>query len=150
MSMAAVLTLFIFNKKDTFQDLYFTSTFLFISLQFFDIFALLVIIKFFFALFDIVWFCEQLRFINFQLFITVGWPILFLYLWGSAYQRGFFCNDTSLRHPFHESTVPSWTLYITGIGLNCAVVSNFLSICSLFRLYFPVCRFYCEIACESN
>lgn len=53
----------------------------------------------------------------------VGWPILFLFLWGSAYQRGFFCNDTSLRHPYLESTVPSWTLYITGIGLNCVVMS---------------------------
>lgn len=48
----------------------------------------------------------------------VGWPILFLYLWGSAYQRGFFCDDESLRHPFLDSTVPSWTLYVTGIGLN--------------------------------
>ncbi|CAH1958706.1 unnamed protein product [Acanthoscelides obtectus] len=53
----------------------------------------------------------------------VGWPILFLFLWGNPYQRGFFCNDTDLIHPYHESTVPSWTLYITGIGLNCAVMS---------------------------
>ncbi|KAF7278004.1 putative phosphatidate phosphatase [Rhynchophorus ferrugineus] len=48
----------------------------------------------------------------------VGWPILFLYLWGNAFHRGFYCDDESLRHPFHESTVPSWSLYITGIGLN--------------------------------
>nr|CAH7715528.1 unnamed protein product [Callosobruchus chinensis] len=61
----------------------------------------------------------------------IGWPILFLFLWGSAYQRGFFCNDTNLIHPYHESTVPSWTLYITGIGLNCAVVS----IKDIFLLY---------------
>ncbi|XP_060536290.1 putative phosphatidate phosphatase isoform X2 [Cylas formicarius] len=52
----------------------------------------------------------------------VGWPILFLYLWGSAFHRGFFCDDESLRHPYHESTVPSWSLYITGIGLNCLVM----------------------------
>lgn len=48
----------------------------------------------------------------------VGWPILFLYLWGNPYNRGFFCDDESLRHPFHTSTVPSWTLYVTGFGLN--------------------------------
>ncbi|KAG5879977.1 putative phosphatidate phosphatase, partial [Gonioctena quinquepunctata] len=47
-----------------------------------------------------------------------GWPILFLFLWGSAYKRGFFCDDESLRHPFIESTVPSWSLYLTGFGLN--------------------------------
>ncbi|XP_050295170.1 putative phosphatidate phosphatase isoform X2 [Anthonomus grandis grandis] len=48
----------------------------------------------------------------------VGWPILFLFLWGNPFHRGFFCEDDSLRHPYHESTVPSWTLYITGFGLN--------------------------------
>ncbi|KAH1007027.1 hypothetical protein HUJ04_004309 [Dendroctonus ponderosae] len=48
----------------------------------------------------------------------VGWPILFLFLWGNPFHRGFFCDDDSIRHPFHESTVPSWTLYITGFGLN--------------------------------
>ncbi|CAH1169556.1 unnamed protein product [Phaedon cochleariae] len=52
----------------------------------------------------------------------VGWPLLFLFLWGSAYQRGFFCDDESLRHPFKTSTVPSWSLYITGIGLNSIVM----------------------------
>ncbi|XP_019881387.1 putative phosphatidate phosphatase isoform X2 [Aethina tumida] len=52
----------------------------------------------------------------------VGWPILFLYLWGTAFRRGFFCDDEDLKHPFHESTVPSWTLYITGLGLNVIVI----------------------------
>ncbi|XP_048523456.1 putative phosphatidate phosphatase isoform X1 [Dendroctonus ponderosae] len=51
-------------------------------------------------------------------FGSVGWPILFLFLWGNPFHRGFFCDDDSIRHPFHESTVPSWTLYITGFGLN--------------------------------
>ncbi|XP_066154816.1 putative phosphatidate phosphatase [Euwallacea fornicatus] len=48
----------------------------------------------------------------------VGWPILFLFLWGNPFHRGFFCDDESIRHPYHDSTVPSWTLYITGFGLN--------------------------------
>ncbi|XP_028137546.1 putative phosphatidate phosphatase [Diabrotica virgifera virgifera] len=53
----------------------------------------------------------------------VGWPILFLYCWGSAYRRGVFCDDESIRHPFLPSTVPSWTLYITGFGLNILAMS---------------------------
>ncbi|CAG9854413.1 unnamed protein product [Phyllotreta striolata] len=48
----------------------------------------------------------------------VGWPIFFLFQWGSAYHRGVFCDDETLKHPFLKNTVPSWTLYITGFGLN--------------------------------
>ncbi|XP_044745892.1 putative phosphatidate phosphatase isoform X1 [Coccinella septempunctata] len=56
------------------------------------------------------------------LLLCVGFPVLFLYLWGTAYQRGFFCDDESLRHPYYPSTVPSAYLYIVGIGMNCTVM----------------------------
>ncbi|GJQ66149.1 wun [Trypoxylus dichotomus] len=52
----------------------------------------------------------------------VGFPILFLFLWAHPYERGFFCNDESLLHPFHESTVSSIYLYIVGLGMNCFVM----------------------------
>lgn len=60
--------------------------------------------------------------LDFFLLMCVGWPILFLFLWGQAYERGFFCDDESLRHPYHDSTVPSIYLYIFGIGMNCFVM----------------------------
>ncbi|CAH0550655.1 unnamed protein product [Brassicogethes aeneus] len=53
----------------------------------------------------------------------VGWPILFLFLYGTAFHRGFFCDDEDLKHPFHESTIPSWSLYISGLGLNVLVMT---------------------------
>jgi phosphatidate phosphatase len=50
-------------------------------------------------------------------FFSVGIPILAFFLFGSAYERGFFCDDESLMHPFHESTVTHEVLYSVGFGL---------------------------------
>ncbi|KAG9353666.1 hypothetical protein JZ751_011788 [Albula glossodonta] len=33
------------------------------------------------------------------------------------YQRGFFCNDESIKYPFHPSTVTSTVLYTVGFSL---------------------------------
>ncbi|XP_005183352.2 putative phosphatidate phosphatase [Musca domestica] len=55
-------------------------------------------------------FCRIL--LDFVLLACVGLPILSFTLWGEAYKRGFFCNDDSLMHPYHESTMPSWLLYL--------------------------------------
>ncbi|XP_073200044.1 phospholipid phosphatase 1 isoform X2 [Lepidochelys kempii] len=33
------------------------------------------------------------------------------------YQRGFFCNDDSIKYPFHDSTVTSTVLYAVGFSL---------------------------------
>lgn len=52
----------------------------------------------------------------FDLFL-VGFPILIFFIFGSAYERGFFCDDESLMHPFHESTVTSKVLYSVGLGI---------------------------------
>ncbi|XP_033154852.1 putative phosphatidate phosphatase [Drosophila mauritiana] len=41
----------------------------------------------------------------------VGLPMLGFSLWGEAVKRGFFCNDSSLKHPYRDSTMPSWILY---------------------------------------
>ncbi|XP_018331713.1 putative phosphatidate phosphatase [Agrilus planipennis] len=61
-------------------------------------------------------------FIDLVLLAAVGFPILFLFLWGEAFHRGFFCNDETLLHPFHKSTVPSFYLYIFGVGVTSAVI----------------------------
>jgi len=44
-------------------------------------------------------------------------------LYGEAFKRGFFCNDSSLRHPYKESTMPSWILYLMCGALPFSVVS---------------------------
>lgn len=60
--------------------------------------------------------------LDFALLLCVGFPILFLYLWGTSYQRGFFCDDESIRHPYLKSTIPSIYLYIVGMFMNCIVM----------------------------
>lgn len=52
----------------------------------------------------------------------VGFPILIFFMIGEPYERGFFCDDESLMHPFHESTVKSWMLYIIGLVLPCTLI----------------------------
>ena len=36
---------------------------------------------------------------------------------GDPYYRGFFCDDETLRHPYRDSTVPTWALVIASYGL---------------------------------
>lgn len=72
------------------------------------------------------------------LLITVGFPILFFFIWGDPYKRGFFCNDESLRHPFHESTIRNWMLYIIGLILPIIVVS-WNGICGVRCIAYLVC-----------
>jgi phosphatidate phosphatase len=65
----------------------------------------------------------QLNTLFVSILFAVGFPILFFFLWGEPYERGFFCDDESIRHPFHDSTVRSWMLYLYGIVLPIAIVS---------------------------
>ncbi|XP_071439605.1 putative phosphatidate phosphatase [Hetaerina americana] len=53
----------------------------------------------------------------------VAFPIILFFLFGKPYKRGFFCDDESLRHPFHESTVTETTLYIVGLFLPVAAMT---------------------------
>ncbi|KAI8038639.1 hypothetical protein M5D96_008547 [Drosophila gunungcola] len=46
--------------------------------------------------------------------LCAGFPILLFFLLGEPYKRGFFCDDESLKHPFHDSTVRNWMLYFIG------------------------------------
>lgn len=60
--------------------------------------------------------------IDFVILCCVGFPILIFFLVGQPYKRGFFCDDESLMHPFHDSTVTNWMLYIIGIALPVLVI----------------------------
>ncbi|XP_023037795.1 putative phosphatidate phosphatase isoform X2 [Drosophila willistoni] len=54
--------------------------------------------------------------------LCVGFPILLFFLLGDPYKRGFFCDDESLKHPFHDSTVRNWMLYIIGLVIPVGVI----------------------------
>ncbi|XP_034655067.1 putative phosphatidate phosphatase isoform X1 [Drosophila subobscura] len=54
--------------------------------------------------------------------LCVGFPILLFFLLGDPYKRGFFCDDESLRHPFHDSTVRNWMLYFIGVLIPVGVI----------------------------
>lgn len=59
------------------------------------------------------------------LLACVGFPILFFFLWGEPYKRGFFCDDESLMHPFLESTVRNYWLYIIGLVVPiCLIIAT--------------------------
>ncbi|XP_055624774.1 putative phosphatidate phosphatase [Toxorhynchites rutilus septentrionalis] len=60
--------------------------------------------------------------IDFIILCCVGFPILIFYLAGQPYERGFFCDDESLMHPFRDSTVTNWMLYIIGIAVPVLVI----------------------------
>ncbi|XP_058976475.1 putative phosphatidate phosphatase isoform X1 [Musca domestica] len=54
--------------------------------------------------------------------ICVLFPILCFFLWGESYKRGFFCDDESLMHPFKESTINNFLLYLIGLVLPVVVI----------------------------
>lgn len=62
--------------------------------------------------------------------LFIGVPILAFFIWGKPYERGFFCDDESLMHPFHESTVKSHYLYAFALVLQIILifVAEFLQI----------------------
>ncbi|XP_043593561.1 putative phosphatidate phosphatase isoform X1 [Bombus pyrosoma] len=55
--------------------------------------------------------------IDFVCLLIVAGAVLMFFLFGKPYKRGFFCNDESLYHPFHTSTVTSVMLYVIGLLL---------------------------------
>ncbi|XP_052862302.1 putative phosphatidate phosphatase [Anopheles cruzii] len=59
---------------------------------------------------------------DFLILCCVGFPILIFFVVGDPFKRGFFCDDESLMHPFHESTITNWMLYIIGIALPIIVI----------------------------
>ena len=43
---------------------------------------------------------------------------------GSVVRRGFFCDDESIRLPYHDSTVPTWALLLGTIAIPVLSVST--------------------------
>lgn len=63
--------------------------------------------------------------IDFLCVFAVGLPILIFRVFGKSFKRGFFCDDLSIRYPFHPSTVPDYGLYIIGFVLPISVMCSF-------------------------
>ena len=42
------------------------------------------------------------------------------------FQRGFFCDDDSIKYPYKDNTVSVWAVAIVGISVPSVVVSCFL------------------------
>ncbi|XP_035212310.1 putative phosphatidate phosphatase isoform X2 [Stegodyphus dumicola] len=61
--------------------------------------------------------------LDLAILLTVGIPILLFHLHGQPIQRGFFCDDDSIRYPFKESTISNKVLYIVGIFVPVIVIS---------------------------
>lgn len=68
---------------------------------------------------------------------SVGLPVLAFFLWGDPYKRGFFCDDESLMHPFKDSTIRNWMLYIIGLILPVGLVSFISLLLFLFQCEKP-------------
>ena len=63
--------------------------------------------------------------IDFACLCLVGMAVLMFFIFGKPYKRGFFCNDESLYHPFHSSTVTSAMLYVIGLFLPiCTMIAG--------------------------
>jgi len=52
---------------------------------------------------------------NHRVSVPVAFPILLFFLFGQPYERGFYCDDESLRYPYKDSTISSTVLYVVGI-----------------------------------
>jgi phosphatidate phosphatase len=55
--------------------------------------------------------------------ISVALPLLFFWVFGVPFHRGFFCNDDSIRHPYRGNTVENWMLGLIATLLPFLVVS---------------------------
>ena len=59
----------------------------------------------------------QVELVNFLFCFSVGFPVLILFVSVKPYQRGFYCDDESLMHPYKTNTIPTWVAGFVGIVL---------------------------------
>ncbi|GAB1607578.1 phospholipid phosphatase 1-like [Argonauta hians] len=54
--------------------------------------------------------------------MIVAIPCIILGVVGKPFQRGFFCDDESIKYPYRESTIPTSVLVVVGTSLNIVVM----------------------------
>ncbi|XP_052775851.1 putative phosphatidate phosphatase [Mya arenaria] len=52
----------------------------------------------------------------------VGLPVIILFFAAKPYQRGFYCDDQTLMHPYLSNTIPTWVAGFVGIVLPCVTI----------------------------
>jgi len=50
--------------------------------------------------------------VDFICVFIIGLPVLVLYIAGEPFQRGFFCNDETIRHPYRDSSISTSVLIL--------------------------------------
>jgi len=71
-------------------------------------------------------------------------PFAVLELIHTPYQRGFFCNDESIAHPYKDDTISILTVGLVGILVPVAIVS-------VTSIYKNICTYFCStsrLCCE--
>lgn len=61
---------------------------------------------------------------SYTFYSTVAVPILSLYLSGKPFRRGFYCDDTSIRYPFRDSTISSKVLQLYSLGIPILTIAT--------------------------
>ena len=59
-----------------------------------------------------------------SLSISVGLPVLYLFVSAVPFDRGFFCEDTSIRYPYKPDTISTPLLLIMCFGASFIIVST--------------------------
>ena len=60
-------------------------------------------------------------------YVTVFLPWICIQLVATPYQRGFFCDDESISHPYKDSTITTEVLTVVGLALPIISVSSLVS-----------------------
>jgi phosphatidate phosphatase len=56
-------------------------------------------------------------FLDFSLLFLVWLPVILFATVVKPFERGYYCDDESIRYPYRDSTVPNYSLYILGAAL---------------------------------
>lgn len=54
--------------------------------------------------------------------ISAAIPVMYLFLFGTPYNRGFFCDDVTLSYPYKPDSVSSHVLVVGGFAISVFVV----------------------------
>lgn len=60
--------------------------------------------------------------IDILIWLSAAFPVLYLFLFGTPYKSGFFCDDVTLSYPAKPDTVSALLLMLSGFAISVSVV----------------------------
>ncbi|XP_045160337.2 phospholipid phosphatase 3-like isoform X2 [Mercenaria mercenaria] len=60
--------------------------------------------------------------VDIVIWFAVAVPVLFLFLHGTPYERGFYCNDVTLSFPYRPDTLSTSSLLVAGVVISVLVI----------------------------